>query len=965
MFKKILTALAPVLMLAVLAHCVELPCPVNGLRITIEGEEVVLRWNPVINPSGETIYRVEKASPEEKRYFFTPIATFREPYSGESAVYTVMAVEPATGSPVDEVILEDFESGTITLYSYPGEDEEPNSWNLDQTVTYQNSNYSLRVYGNTWKIQDVTPRQVSYNTVWGIAVNTYGSGEYPGEIEAFGVGDSLNELFYTFRGTELADSLHWRTTYHWVGDENTWVFHHLPLGRDWLMAYGYAPTITRFIYLNDEDDWRSNGGIYFDYICDISEDMPIAPELTVGFEVVNSPISPGMTIQFTAEAIDPDPDTLLFHWDFGDGFESDLQNPVHTFGRQGNYSVQATVHDSTMMFDRRNIELCLPAGTPYAEITVNFTGDVMMARRYVSGGLIPNRGVNVIWEPTIPILGGGADLSVVNLECPFTTNTSRPHPTKEFIFHGEPQYLDALIFAGVDGVTLANNHTTDYMEPGFLDTRQALEVRNIKHFGAGMNEYEAMQPAVFFRQGVSIGMLGYCNRTGRIDNLPPFLEAGPNKAGFTWFNQYYLERTIPQAALLYDIVVAQVHCGTEYSIIPDTTTGGDAAYLDVTPFPPPIDSTTLEYQRMALDLGADMVVAHHPHVLQGYSVYDGKLIAHSLGNFVFDQFYLETFPSMIIYAEMNRNGIFKAYFKPVFIDDYIPQPARGELAKNIIDRIADYSQRLNTVVIPDYERNRGLIALGDHQIVSRVEARCAHILLWERMNEMPVSFPLEISGKGYLTSVDSVTGSNSQYEAQFGREMLWVGNFEDEGATLWHLNSDNEIIDNLIKYEGSGALRLLSYALQGNPTSVNLENRMRWNWGEPYTMCGRVKGINAGGARAAVVSYQGRTGGDPVYIQELFPPISGTFDWRYFCEDLVMVRPGYYGDFEFSNPPPLDDQGYVWFDEVKVIRWEDGWHPLPAEIPAPNNVHFIRLRSENPAGNPVKVHFSETIYNKF
>ncbi len=965
MLKKLLTAALPFLMLTLAVQGGETPRPVEGLTISVEGDEVVLRWNPATVPGGEALYRVTRSGSDGTCSHLTPLTTHRESRSCQAAVYSVTVFDPSNRLPRDEVIIEDFESGSVALTSYPGEDLEPNSWNLNQTVTYQNSNYSLFVYGNTWKVQSISPVAVTYNSVWGIAVNSYGSGEYPGEIEALGISDGINEFFYTFRGSEFVDSIHWNVTYHWVGDENTWVFHHLPIGRDWIMAFGYEPNISSLIYVNDEDDWRSNGGIYFDYICDISMDMPQAPTLTVDYEVVEDSInSHGMSIQFTATAVDPDPDTLYFHWDFGDGDESDEQNPIHSYVRPGDYTVQATVHDSTMMFDRRNIELVLPLGAPYSEITVNFTGDAMMGRRYVSGGIIPNYGPNVIWEPSFPALGGAADISIVNLECPFTNNTNHPHPTKDYIFHGEPEYLTALVFAGIDGVTLANNHTTDYMEPGFIDTRNTLDTLGIKHFGAGLNEYEAMQPAVFFSGGVSVGMLGYCNRTGRIDNLPPFLEAGPNKAGFTWFKEYYIERTVPQAEQLYDVVVAHVHCGTEYSTRPDTTMGGDALPPPTMPFPPPIDSTTLLLQYQTLDLGADLVVAHHPHVLQGYRVYNGKLIAHSMGNFAFDQYYFETFPSMILYTEMNRQGIFKAYFKPVFIDDYIPQIAKGELARNIIDRIADYSQYLNTTVIPDYESCRGLIALGEHQIVSRTAYGCGRVTI-PQGNEITISHPLEIWGNGFLCRIDSITGSEGPFEVQFGREMLWVGNFEDEGSTIWNLNSDSETIDSVITLHGSGALRLTTHALQGGPTVANMENRMRWIWGEDHTICGWIKGINAGGAYPEIVYYRGRTGGEPRYTQPIGDPLRGTFDWTYFCEDLNIGNQGYYGDFTFVNGPPYDDEGYAWFDEVKVIRWEDEWHTVPTEVPAPNNVHFIRLRSPNCGDETLKAHYNEIEYDKF
>jgi poly-gamma-glutamate capsule biosynthesis protein CapA/YwtB (metallophosphatase superfamily) len=78
-------------------------------------------------------------------------------------------------------------------------------------------------------------------------------------------------------------------------------------------------------------------------------------------------------------------------------------------------------------------------------------------------------------------------------------------------------------------------------------------------------------------------------------------------------------------------------------------------------------------QRLAADLGADIVINHHPHVLQGFESYDGKLIAHSLGNFLFDLSYAETFPTMVLTLEIDKKIM--ATLRAGLIDDHVPQPA--------------------------------------------------------------------------------------------------------------------------------------------------------------------------------------------------------------------------------------------------------------------------------------------------
>ena len=588
-----------------------------------------------------------------------------------------------------------------------------------------------------------------------------------------------------------------------------------------------------------------------------------------------------------------------------------------------------------------------------------------MGRRYEEPwSVIPNYGADAIWEPTLDILGGGADLTIINFECVLSDNLSTPHPTKEYIFHTDPEHVEALIFAGIDGVTLANNHIMDYMEPAMIETHFILDTAGIKRCGSGMNDYEAMQPMVHFSQGISIGNLGYCNRTGRADNLPPFMEAGPNKAGFTWFTEYYLEQTIPQAAQLYDIVVAQVHCGIEYATLPDTSLGGDEFYEPWMPIPLEIDSTTLELQYMALDMGADIVVAHHPHVLQGYEVYNGKLIAHSMGNFAFDQNIFETFPSMILYAKLNREGIIHCYFKPIYIDDYVPNEATGELGMRIIDRIADYSKNMNTVVMPRLEDNIAFIALNEADIMPLIETHVDTIYFPPVLSYEPdLSYPMEVYYDGFLTSIEAVEGIAANCEVRFGREMLWMGNFEDEGSTLWDLDSDWEIIDNFITYEGEGALKLIRNAYQSSAVTVQLEKRFSFFEDEPYSICGRIKGINANNATVLQNYYSSRYSGGFVGTQPVNEPLTGTFDWTYFHSDLDIPNNGYYGNIEIAALPPEDDIGYVWFDEFKLIRWEEGWHSVPVIIPQPNNYRFIQIRTSAPDSAQMAVKYTLTKYD--
>ena len=948
--RSTITSLLAVLIISGAGFAQAIPLmPANSLSIKIVDDDVKLQWEHLPGfDIGEIEYKVVILSSPEKDTLITTENFYLMPLTDGYGIFAVYYESPFYLG-LDEIVLEDFESGTITLSSYSSsQDREPNNWQLDTETTYNNSQYSLLVYGNTWKVQQVNPIELLENSMWGIAVNSYDSpSSDPSEICAFGVGAGDDELFYTFRGSQMADSVHWRNTYFCVGPEDEWIFHFLPIGIDWFNAYGYNPTIDRFVYLNDEDSFQSNGGIFFDYICDITDDLPIAPEIWVDFEQLFSFESPGMTFQFTADAIDPDSDTLFYHWEFGQEHSTDEQNPIYTFPWEGYFTVEAQVRDETGLIDRQTIHIEVPLGATTGEITVNFTGDAMMGRRYESQGIIPNLGADAIWESSYEILGGEADLSFINLECVFSTDVSTPHPTKEYIFYGNPQSLLALQNAGIDGVTLANNHVMDYMEIGQIQTEFHLDTLEIEHCGSGANDYLSNLPMVHYKDGISVANLGYCNRTGRADNLPPFMESGPNKAGFTWFTEFYLQESVPQSAELYDIVVVQVHCGTEYDTNPDTSLGGDGMGEEPwMPIPLETDSTTLELQYQAIDMGADLVVAHHPHVLQGYEVYNGKLIAHSMGNYAFDQNIYETFTSMILYTRMDKDAINSCYFRPVFIDDYIPKPATGALGRAIIDRIADYSRRLNTTVLPVYESDLAFIALDQSQISYITEFDTVFAAFPDSVSDTTYSNPVEIYWDGFLSDILQITGvSPGQVEVRYGREMLWFGNFEDEGATMWDLGSaGTSDYDFQIKHEGLQAVKIYANSYMSDESEVKLENRFSLERDDDYTLCGWIKGINSDHPSLDMDFYSNRYSGGYQGTQTINQTLMGTFDWQHISTDLEIPDDTNYGNISLNNSPPIADEGWVWFDDIKLIHWENDWHSVPIEIPHPNNYRFLQFR---------------------
>ncbi|MCK4256102.1 CapA family protein, partial [candidate division WOR-3 bacterium] len=353
------------------------------------------------------------------------------------------------------MVIEDFEDGVVILTSYSDEDIEPSAWELESSNTYDSSNYALRLYGNTWKLEEIEPCSLKAEDVWRVAAYI----EEQAEIQGFGLVDSSNVLLYAFGGTHLLNPDYWITVYQGAFSQAEWHTYLLPVAQDWEDWYGYIPVITGLVYLNDRD-YIDQGITIFDEIFDITEDLPIPPEVeiqyTSGRPERNSMNKLVVNVQFYAIVFDPDSDTFNFYWDFGDGDTSTIENPSHEFVvlDDHSYTVRLEVVDTDVMWGRDTCRIDVDPGPTTFPLTINFVGDIMLARRYEQpGGIIPTYGVEYIFEPTLGIYGEAAEISVCNLEN-LLTDEGEPHPTKPIIFRSSPENVDGLVHAGIDVVSL-------------------------------------------------------------------------------------------------------------------------------------------------------------------------------------------------------------------------------------------------------------------------------------------------------------------------------------------------------------------------------------------------------------------------------------------------------------------------------------------------------------------------------
>ncbi len=252
-----------------------------------------------------------------------------------------------------------------------------------------------------------------------------------------------------------------------------------------------------------------------------------------------------------------------------------------------------------------------PADRPKEkEYELLFVGDIMLSR-----------GV----EYYIQKVGGGdyrypfakisdelraADLLVGNLENPISSRGK--NQGSAYSFRANPKALDGLSFAGFDVLSLANNHMWDYGTEALEDTVGFLGEWGMKGVGAGGNYAEANSP-VFAElpDGTRIAFFSFTNL------MPRSLEATETRPGLSQFEPELIKERIFGVQNQADIVVVLPHWGEEY------------------------ETSANEFQkrfaRELVNAGADLVVGHHPHVVQEVELWKQGWIAYSLGNFVFDQ----------------------------------------------------------------------------------------------------------------------------------------------------------------------------------------------------------------------------------------------------------------------------------------------------------------------------------------
>ncbi|MCC7500460.1 CapA family protein [Candidatus Nomurabacteria bacterium] len=292
------------------------------------------------------------------------------------------------------------------------------------------------------------------------------------------------------------------------------------------------------------------------------------------------------------------------------------------------------------------------AEAPHAFISQQNATDILFL-----GDVMLDRGVARRAATTTPGLGGGAmvsgmqplvhsaDVVVLNFEGTITTNPSIAQQDNTILrFTFTPELAKTILEAlEVDVVSLANNHALDFYAAGYESTKTYLDEWGIGHFGHPLNSQHLS--TIFEHEGRVLCFVGY--------------------------HELYDANTASVVAEIIRLrpectkIIVFPHWGPEYEPLPSASQVSEAHAF--------------------IDAGADMVIGAHPHVVQPIEVYNGKPIAYSLGNFIFDQdFSWETRHGLALMVRLRDEGT-RITLIPIAIEGSRPSPALGEERTRIIE----------------------------------------------------------------------------------------------------------------------------------------------------------------------------------------------------------------------------------------------------------------------------------------
>jgi poly-gamma-glutamate capsule biosynthesis protein CapA/YwtB (metallophosphatase superfamily) len=313
-------------------------------------------------------------------------------------------------------------------------------------------------------------------------------------------------------------------------------------------------------------------------------------------------------------------------------------------------------------------------------ITLAFGGDVMLGR--LVDETVKARGPRYVWGNVLPLLRD-ADAALVNLECVISEPGER-FPNRVFYFRAEPETGRALSEAGIDYVSLANNHAMDFRAQGLIRTIDHLDHMAIAHAGAGRNLEAAATPAFVNVSGIKIGVVAFA------DHFREYA-ASHDSPGINWIELKSFERV--RAAIDAarkggaDLIVFSIHWGPNMREQPT--------------------SEFIEFAHAVMDAGADIFHGHSAHIFQGIEIYKGKLILYDTGDLIDDYYVdpqLRNDQQLLFIVRASSRGAETVELVPLFIRNMQVNLAEGDEFEAIFERARRLSSSFGTKIERKHDR---------------------------------------------------------------------------------------------------------------------------------------------------------------------------------------------------------------------------------------------------------------------
>ena len=540
-----------------------------------------------------------------------------------------------------------------------------------------------------------------------------------------------------------------------------------------------------------------------------------------------------------------------------------------------------------------------------------------------------------------------ADYRMSNFESPASTAVESRHPEKTYSFSSHPDTLAGLKRVGVDAVSLGNNHSYDYREPGRIETAQVLDRQGLAFFGSGASELDARGSFLDVDiNGVSISFQGFDGIRPNSYWPPelmyyamdtPIVKGGAlllTEANLTNFMQRSPDR----------LRIPVMHGGNEY---------------EDTPTPEMRDRFAQAFQS-----GAKLVVAHHSHTVQGVALWgdpnDPGLSLLSLGNFLFDQDVFETFNSFmavvdIDYASDESYHVLQARLIPFHQEQYVPSLISGWQAERLARHVGQISTSLPerddglrpAVAFKDAAGIGVMLRASDYQQTDHARTRTLTL-------DAGKSGPFSLNDEG--GAADYFTGFSAAPEGarlRLAQDLLIYGDFEDydlddkmaENDNWWQTDTRYPTADRA----RSGRYSIALYREQGaqGPINTKLRNRVTFEPGAELSFGCHVLGDHAG-AVTVTAEYIERGTRNTISEEKLMSWSSGSYDWTE--HRAPVIPPEAAGHVRFAiTMQPSPTGGTLYIDDCQLYSW--GPSIAAGEpIPTPHGYDWARLEIPDYSG---------------